>query len=257
MIASAPSSSDHRRQRSLPSKSLVRLTKPLELVEGDKRAPEVQEGQVDVVSPLVAHLQAPQPVQPRERPLPPRLHRCRPRRSLDSMPRRAMPRHPAPTANRLAAPLVVVALVRMDLAGTAARTSCAPVPHRRHALEHRPSSIFESCTFDALMTTPSGVPLPSTMMWRLVPLLPRFVGSGPDWAPLFAPPQKQRRPRHDSSQSCPPQPEAPRARGADVPTHRPCASLGAVASTSCRSRNPSPGAGTPTGCRCAARRECP
>lgn len=93
---------------------------------------------MDVVAPLVAHLQTPQTVQPRERPLhlPPM-----PTQALARFDAAACPASRAAASNRLAAPRVVVALVRMYLAGTVARTPHAPVAQWRHAVEHHPEHL--------------------------------------------------------------------------------------------------------------------
>ena len=47
----------------------MRLTEPSDIAPADHRAPELEERLVDVVPPLVADLQPPVAVQPRERPL--------------------------------------------------------------------------------------------------------------------------------------------------------------------------------------------
>src|SRR5215210_80647 len=47
----------------------MRLTKPLDVAPTDQCTSEVEERLVDIISPLVAHLEAPIAVQPRQRPL--------------------------------------------------------------------------------------------------------------------------------------------------------------------------------------------
>src|SRR5215203_4484055 len=68
---------------------LTYLTCALDEVPADQRAAQAQESLVHVGQPLIAHLQPPVAVQPRQCPFgyPPRW---RPKRSLESSPRRAM-----------------------------------------------------------------------------------------------------------------------------------------------------------------------
>lgn len=48
---------------------IMRLTKPLNVAPANERASEFEERLVDVGSPLVAHLQPPVAIDPRQRPL--------------------------------------------------------------------------------------------------------------------------------------------------------------------------------------------
>jgi hypothetical protein len=67
---------------------LEHLTEPSDLAEADEGATEGDKGEVDVGASLVAHHEATRTVQPGVRAL--HDQRCRPRRWLLSLPRRAM-----------------------------------------------------------------------------------------------------------------------------------------------------------------------
>jgi hypothetical protein len=65
---------------------LERLTKPLHVAPADQGGPEVEDRLVDVVPPLVAYLQAPVAVQPRQRALHDPTARQRRERGVSSNP---------------------------------------------------------------------------------------------------------------------------------------------------------------------------
>jgi hypothetical protein len=81
------------RKRVLPASfggvSLIHLTKSLNVAPADESTPEIEERLMDVVSALVANLQPPEAIQPRESVLS-TTHLYRPSFSPDSMPRQAI-----------------------------------------------------------------------------------------------------------------------------------------------------------------------
>src|SRR5215212_5393348 len=110
---------------------LVRLTKPVDVAPADQRAPEVEERLVGVVPPLVAHLQAPVAVQPRQSPLHHPPVPPQPFAGLDPAPSDA--RSYAPLPQGLPAPGEVVALVGVQLLGALARAT-ARLTDRSHGV---------------------------------------------------------------------------------------------------------------------------
>lgn len=99
----------------------MRLTKPLNIAPADQRAPELEERLVDVLPPLVANLQPPVAIQPRERPFHHPPVASQPFARLDAPSGDA--RGYAPLPERLAAAREVLALVGVQLVGALARSA--------------------------------------------------------------------------------------------------------------------------------------
>jgi hypothetical protein len=95
----------------------------------------------------------------------------------------------------------------------------------------------------------SGTPPRSVKMCRLAPGLPRSVGLGPVSSPPLWPGCWRSRCRPGSSRSGRPRRADRATRGATPPTPWRPVSRATGASTSPRSRSPSPGAAAPIGCR--------
>ena len=99
----------------------MRLTKPLDIAPADQRAPEIEKRLVNVVPPLVADLQTPITVQPRERPLDHPPVPSQPLARFDAAPSDA--RGYASLPKRLATAREIVAFVGMQLLRALARSS--------------------------------------------------------------------------------------------------------------------------------------
>src|SRR5215210_4101917 len=93
----------------------------MDVAPADQRAPQVEERLMDVVPPLVTHLETPKAVQPRQGALhhPPVL--TQPFARLDPAPGDAGGYPPLP--ERLAAARVVISLIRVQLLGALARAT--------------------------------------------------------------------------------------------------------------------------------------
>ena len=188
-----------RRKRSA---DLVRLTKPLNVAPANQRAPQVEKRLVDVSPPLVAHLQPPVPLQPRQRPLhnPPVSAQLLAR--LDASPRDA--RGDAPLPERLAAAREVVAFVGVQLLRALTRASAAGLPDRPRTASTASSSALESWTLAAVWITAKGTPSRSSTTWRLEPDLPLSVGFGPVFWPPRGPARSPSPKMHAPNRSRPP-----------------------------------------------------
>ena len=153
------------------------------------------------------------------------------------------------------------------LAWASQALSACSSPGRRRGGSRRPrtggmasrvgANIRVSWRLAALRQKPSGVPRASVTMWRFVPGLPRSVGFGPAAGPLFGPGQMRCPGKPGASRSDPPREAAPEARDAGGSTRPPLAYPATAASNSCRSRNPSRPAASPTAGQSAARTGCP
>jgi hypothetical protein len=196
----------------------MRLTNPLDIAPADQRAPELEKRLMDVLPPLVANLQPPVAIQPRERPFHYPPVASQPFTRLDAPPGDAWSYAPLP--ERLAAAGEVVALVGVQLFGALARR-----PRRGLRIgsiaSTASSKTFESWTLAAEWVTASGTPRLSTTTWRFEPDLPLSVGFGP----VLWPPREQVRlpsPKKPSpSRSGPLLPNGPRASNAAAPTRPP------------------------------------
>ena len=101
----------------------MRLTKPLNIAPADQRAPELEERLVNVLPPLVvANLQPPVAIQPRERPFHHPPVASQPFARLDAPSGDARGGY-APLPERLAAAREVLALVGVQLVGALARSA--------------------------------------------------------------------------------------------------------------------------------------
>ncbi len=118
------------------------------------------------------------------------------------------------------------------------------------------ASMRLSCWLAGPISTPSGVPLASTAMWRLLPGLLRSVGLGPVAAPPFLPAQTRCPGQRDASRAVLPREDAPAAPDARPPTLLPRASHAGAASSSCQSLTSSRRAASPTAGRTVARTGC-
>ena len=76
---------------------------------------------------------------------------------------------------------IVVALVRMQLVGPAARPARFSAHSRRESTS--PSNTTQSWRLAPVTQNISGMPWRSVMMWRLLPSFPRSVGLGPVYGP--------------------------------------------------------------------------
>jgi hypothetical protein len=111
------------------------------------------------------------------------------------------------------------------------------------------SGLRASCALEPEIVTASGVPWRSTTRWRLVPGLPRSVGSLPVASPPREPARSRRRGRPAPSRYTRRPRGAGGACGAAVSTPPPAASRAGVASTSSRCRRPSLAGASPRGGR--------
>ncbi|MGC0343110.1 hypothetical protein RKD20_008144 [Streptomyces sp. SLBN-8D4] len=114
-----------------------------------------------------------------------------------------------------------------------------------------------SLTFAAVVTTCSGVPLPSQIRWCLLPVLRRSTGDGPVAAPPFSREPGSRPRMRDSSRVRWLRSARRAARGAVTRRRRPSAIGPVAASRSVRSRNPAPGSGVARPCTGGRRTGCP
>jgi hypothetical protein len=125
----------------------------------------------------------------------------------------------------------------------------------------RRSKTVISLRFAGVRSWASGMPCASVTRWRFVPGRARSVGLGPVASAATDPPLSRGRWRHPSPRAPSPGTQLPVAGPAGPvgarPRRPPGASRGAGASTSCRSRSPSPAGAIPTGCRSSGRRGCP
>jgi len=180
--------------------------------------------------------------------------RCRPRRSDDSMPGRAMR-------------LLILRLRRTRwLRGDRyALSACRLLGH----LRGRPrlprtggtasmsvSSTVVSFPLAAVIITASGAPPRSVTRWRFVPGLPRSVGFGPVLAPPFLRALWTHPWQPASSRSDPRRAAGSEARGGGAPIRRPGSSRAGAASRSSPTRSPSPAEASPRECRSGAQRGC-
>ena len=113
-----------------------------------------------------------------------------------------------------------------------------------------------SCRLAPESVRPSGVPLASVTMWRLVPGRPRSVGFGPVASPPFWPARWRCPTLPGASPRHQPRSAAPEEGDAAWPTHPPHATQPSGASTSCQSSQ-APAAPRAIGCRCAVQTGCP
>lgn len=103
----------------------------------------------------------------------------------------------------------------------------------------------------------SGMPCASVRRWCFEPGRARSVGLGPVFDPTPLHGWRRNRRRHVTNRGGPLHaawPGVPRASG---PKRRPSARYADVASSSCQSHNPFPGAASPKECRTAGRKGCP
>lgn len=105
--------------------------------------------------------------------------------------------------------------------------------------------------------TASGMHRPSVRMGCLLPGRARSTGLSPLSGPAGPPARGKSRSPPSTSPAASPTAASSAAPGAASPTRRPPSRPPGAASRSHPSRNPAPGAGTPTGSRCAARTESP
>ena len=136
---------------------------------------------MDVSPALVADLQAPEAVEPGERPFDHPAVASQAVPGLDTT--AADAGDDAALAQGQTEVTVDVTLVGMELV----RSATGPAG-RLGGMGSMASTvasiIFESCTFAALTRTASGIPWASTTGWRFVPCLPRSVGFLPvSWPP--------------------------------------------------------------------------
>src|SRR5215218_7372279 len=99
----------------------MHLTKPLNVTPADESTSEIEERLMYVVPPLVAHLQPPGAIEPRERPFHNPPVASQPLAGFDAP--SGYPRGYAPLPERLAAAGEVVALVCVQLLGALARAA--------------------------------------------------------------------------------------------------------------------------------------
>jgi hypothetical protein len=160
----------------------------------------------------------------------------------------------APAAGEIIALVPLSALAKAPACSLVGRRRGRPAHWRMAGMASTvASSIRLSWTLAADRVTASGMPLASMTTWRLDPGLPRSVGFGPVSRPPFLPERWRCPAPPGSNQSHWPCPTGPEGHGAASPTPRRPASRADVASRSCPSRSPSPGAAFPTGCRFSER----
>jgi hypothetical protein len=119
------------------------------------------------------------------------------------------------------------------------------------------TSWVTSCVFAPVRITASGTPWASVMTWCLLPSFRRSVGFGPVCAPLKRLGPMRSRPPPVTSQVCRLRAVWLGAKHGASARRQLAAKRVGIASRSCRSRSPAPWAGSPTGCRSAARRRRP
>jgi hypothetical protein len=180
--------------------------------------------------------------------------RCRPSRSLDSMPLRAI-RGVMPRWRKTA--LFFFESYPLSACNLSGRLRGRPRGSLIGSMASSvDSSIVVSLTLAAVNTIASGTPWRSTTRWRFVPCLPRSVGFGP----VFSPPLERVLSRHQwrlGSSRCDRLGRADLARpGGGGPRHQTFASLEDDASRSCHCHSPALWGASPRGCRCGGRRGC-
>ena len=191
--------------------------------------------------------------QPRDRPLDDPADTAEFGLVLDSAPRDSH-RDPA-LVQVLPAPPVVIALVRVQLVGSASGPagSTATATHRRVGLQQRLEHLAVVAVRRGQPRRAAAGALASHRMWYFDPGLPRSVRFGPVSSPSFSPAPTPRRYRPETS-------PAPGLRidrrgrvGAAGPTPRRPATRGADATRCGPIRTPAPGAGRASGSRCRGR----
>jgi hypothetical protein len=195
---------------------------------------------VDIVTAFIAHPEAAELHEPRQRPFHHPAVAPQALRGLDSPPRD--PRDDPSRAQCSAAPGKSYALSARNFAGRRRGRS------RGRAIGGMPSTTVartvESWTLAAVSTTASGIPCRSTTTWRFEPGLPRSVGFGPVCGPSLWPARCWRPAKLASSRSGRHRQGDPAGRGGAGPTRRLVANRGAGANRLPRCRSPVPGGAT-------------